>query len=48
MASTEAGRVKRANINSCQTNPSDQDQENVVDDGATMSMSCNLDSKVRF
>jgi len=42
-----AGRVKRAALSNCQTNPSDMDaEENVVDDGDTMTLSCNTDSKV--
>ena len=40
-------RVKRAALTNCNTNPSDMDaEENVVDDGDTMSMSCNTDSSV--
>jgi len=46
LALTEAGRVKRAALNNCQTNPSDMDEENSVDDGATFSMSCSTDTKV--
>ena len=46
LALSEAGRVKRASLNNCQTNPSDMDEENSVDDGATFSMSCSTDTKV--
>ena len=38
--------MKRAALNNCQTNPSDMDEENSVDDGATFSMSCSTDTKV--
>ena len=42
-----APRVKRAALTNCNTNPSDMDaEENVVDDGDTMSLNCDTDSKV--
>jgi hypothetical protein len=43
---SDAGRVKRAANTNCQTNPSEMDSENVVDDADTLSMSCNNDAKV--
>ena len=43
---SDAGRVKRAANTNCQTNPSEMNSENVVDDADTLSMSCNNDAKV--
>lgn len=48
LALTHAGRVKRAALNNCITNPSEMDPRvEVVDDGDTMSMSCSSDGIVQ-
>ena len=38
--------VYSVQLSNCNTNPSDMDDENVVDDGDTLTISCNSDSKV--
>lgn len=43
---TQAGRVKRAAIKNCQTNPSEMDSKNVVDKDGTFTMSCTSDTQV--
>lgn len=47
IASINGGRVKRASLTNCNTNPSNMDpRDNVVDDGDTMTLTCNADSKI--